>query len=333
MSHDPFDAVPAEHREAARGATAEAVGGAAIQVIAPVAGGSSGAGLFRVDAGDLRLLLRIEGPQTPLLRRNPHRFACLLAAGAAGVSPAVRAMDEAAGVTVTDFIDELPLASFPGGAQGLAAALGELLARVQATPAFPPLVDYRDLVADMLEKVRGAGIFAPGRLDGHVERLAELRNAYDWNPSAAVSSHNDPNPGNILFDGERLWLIDWEAGYRNDPFVDVAIVSEALAPTSELQDLLLGAWLGRAAGPSDRARLATIRRFTRLYYACFLLDAGAASRTAPDEDLSAPTPGEIAAAIAELRQGSRTVAYTLGKAYLDGFLNGGDPRVVAWPGT
>jgi thiamine kinase-like enzyme len=39
-----------------------------------------------------------------------------------------------------------------------------------------------------------------------------------------VSSHNDSIPSNILFDGDRLWLIDWESAYRNDPLVDVAIV-------------------------------------------------------------------------------------------------------------
>jgi hypothetical protein len=41
---------------------------------------------------------------------------------------------------------------------------------------------------------------------------------------APVSSHNDPVPANILFDGRRPWLIDWEWAYRNDPLVDVAIV-------------------------------------------------------------------------------------------------------------
>jgi thiamine kinase-like enzyme len=29
-----------------------------------------------------------------------------------------------------------------------------------------------------------------------------------------VSSHNDLNPNNVLFEGERAWLIDWELAFR-----------------------------------------------------------------------------------------------------------------------
>ncbi len=32
-----------------------------------------------------------------------------------------------------------------------------------------------------------------------------------------------------LFDGKRLWLIDWETWHRNDPLVDVAILIDNLA--------------------------------------------------------------------------------------------------------
>ena len=55
-------------------------------------------------------------------------------------------------------------------------------------------------------------------------------------------------PSNILFDGERLWLIDWESAYRNDPLVDVAIVSDSFALSLELEDVCCR--LGSAALPT-----------------------------------------------------------------------------------
>jgi thiamine kinase-like enzyme len=70
-----------------------------------------------------------------------------------------------------------------------------------------------------------------------------------------VSSHNDSIPSNILFDGDRLWLIDWESAYRNDPLVDVAIVLDSFAILPELEDVLLRAWFGRAPDDALRARL------------------------------------------------------------------------------
>ena len=70
-----------------------------------------------------------------------------------------------------------------------------------------------------------SGLFAPGLLDRHQKGFERIREAYPWDAAALVSSHNDPNPANILFDGERLWLIDWETAYRNDPLVDVATLT------------------------------------------------------------------------------------------------------------
>jgi len=74
------------------------------------------------------------------------------------------------------------------------------------------------------------GLFAPGALDPYTERLERIREAYLWVPTISVSSHNDPVPRNVLFDGERLWLIDWESAYRNDPLVDVAIALDRFGP-------------------------------------------------------------------------------------------------------
>jgi len=65
-------------------------------------------------------------------------------------------------------------------------------------------------------------------LDPHLEGFETIRAAYPWDASALVSSHNDPNPRNILFDGQRLWLVDWELRFRNDPLTDIAILMQEL---------------------------------------------------------------------------------------------------------
>jgi hypothetical protein len=40
-----------------------------------------------------------------------------------------------------------------------------------------------------------------------------------------VTSHNDMNPSNLAFDGERLLLLDWDMAGPNDPFYDLAAVA------------------------------------------------------------------------------------------------------------
>jgi len=324
VSKVPFDTLSPEQRENVRSALAAAFGSAAIDAITPITGGASTASTFRLDAGGRRYLLRVEGKPSPL--RNPHQYASMRIAAEAGIAPDIHYIDEVARVAVIDFIDQQPLKTYPGGPRALAQALGELLSRVQSTPVFPTFVNYPDIVARLFAHVRRTGLFAAGLLDAHVERLERLHQAYDAGLTNLVSSHNDPIPSNILFDGKRLWLIDWESAYRNDPLV--AIVLDSLALSPELANVLLRAWLGRAPDEAVRARLEPIHALTRLYYAGVLLSASAAaSWVTGDTDFSAPTLQQFRLAIHEgrLKPGAPGTKHILGKMFLASFFSGVAP--------
>ena len=311
--------------EAVRRALIAAFGSARANAVSPVAGGASGALPFRVEIGDRRYLVRLEGPASPL--RNPHQYDSMQIAAEAGIAPRLHFADATEGVAVMDFIAQRPLRAYPGGRRALARALGEMLGRVQATPPFPRFVEYPDIVARLWAHVCRTGLFAPGVLDAHTDRLARIREAYSWDPAKSISNHNDPVPNNVLFDGERLWLIDWESAYRNDPAVDAAIMLDNFATSPELQGVLLHAWLGCAPDDALRARLVLVRRLTRLYYAGVLLSAAAASGAVADRDLSVPTPAALRRAIRDGRvmPGAPETKRILGKMYLASFLMDGVP--------
>jgi aminoglycoside phosphotransferase (APT) family kinase protein len=40
-----------------------------------------------------------------------------------------------------------------------------------------------------------------------------------------VVSHNDVNPGNILWDGAHAWLVDWEVTGLGHPYYDLATLA------------------------------------------------------------------------------------------------------------
>ncbi|MCW0233589.1 MAG: phosphotransferase [Ferrovibrio sp.] len=331
MVRNPFDALPDTQREAAKSALRAAFGSAPIGAIAPLKGGASSASVFSVEADGRRYLLRIEGVASPL--RNPHQYIAMRSAAEAEIAPGIHYIDEASRVAVIDFIEQQPLETYPGGPRALAQALGAMLARVQATPPFPRFVEYPDIVGRLWAHVCRTGLFAAGALDAHTEHLAQIREVYVWDSEKSVSSHNDPVPGNILFDGKRLWMIDWESAYRNDPLVDVAIMLDNLAPSPELEAVFLQAWLGRVADDSLRARLAMTRALTRLYYAGVLFSASAAAawRTVPDADISAVTVSEFRQAIREgrLQPGRPETKHVLGKMFLASFISGVSPPGLA----
>ena len=332
MGKHPFDTLSAEQRDNVRSALVAAFGSDSIDAVAPVTGGITTASTFRLEARGRRYLLRMEGEPSPL--RNPHQYASMRIATEAGIAPAIHYLDEVARIVVIDFVEKQSLKTYPGGPRALAQALGELFSRVQATPVFPYYVNYADIVARLFAHVRRTGLFAAGLLDAHVERLELIREAYNAGSTRLVSSHNDPTPGNILFDGERLWLIDWESACRSDPLVDAAIVLDQFARSRELEDVLLRAWFGRAPDQELRAALAPVRALTRLYYAGVMLSASAAaSWIADDTDLSAPTPQQFRLAIDEgrLKRGAPETMHILGKMFLTSFFTDVAAPEIVYP--
>jgi aminoglycoside phosphotransferase (APT) family kinase protein len=321
MGHAHFDELSESQREAAQTALRHVLGTVPVDAVTPLAGGFTTTAVFRIEAGGRRYVLRVEGRPGPL--RNPHQYQSMRIAAEAGIAPRLYYADEDSRVAVIDHVETRPLRSFPGGPRALAQTLGELRRQLDATPVFPYFVDYPAIVARLWAHVCRTGLFADGVLDPVNERLAEIRATYVWDRADSVSCHNDPVPANILFDGRRLWLIDWESAYRNDPLVDVAIMSDHFAGADELQATLLQAWLGRAPDAASLERLKHVAALTRLYYAGVFLSASAlVPRAASDTGLAAPTMPALEQAVAagRLKFGTRAHNHVVGKMFLASFL-------------
>jgi len=321
MSDAAFDRVPEPQRATARSVLEQVLGPGRVTDLQAVSGGASGALAYRVETRDRPLLLRIEAGLNA--RQNPNHYACMRAAADAGIAPALHFMDAAQGVALMDFVTQQPLGSYPGGVGALVRALGELIRRLQDGTRFPaPEISYPEVTGRLLHFISASRVFAPGLLEPHRAGFERVRDAFGWDTAALVSSHNDPNPRNILFDGTRLWLVDWETAYQNDPLVDVAVVTHELAWSSGLQEIVLESWLGRAPDRVTRARLVGARQLTRLFFACVLFRhfAGDPERR-PDSDLSALTPEQFLLALQSkrLRVGTPQVLYEFGKMFLAAF--------------
>ena len=97
-------------------------------------------------------------------------------------------------------------------------------------------------------------------LVGGTERLRAIADALERavGPTDLALTHNDLMPGNIIDDGERLWLIDWEYGGFGSPLFDLA----SLAVNNELdaaaQVTLLAAYFGREPSPGLLHRFAAM---------------------------------------------------------------------------
>lgn len=256
-----------ETRRTAVASAIKALFGQAMPEITPVLGGGSAA-VRKLTAGGSTMLLRVERRQDAMA--DPRRtYACMRLAAEAGLAPRVLWADEDAGVAVTEFIEARPLTDYPGGRQALLGELGARLRDLQGL-SFPTFVPFVESLGELLTEVRSQQVLDDGTCAEVIDAYAQLRRSYGA-PLRLGGSHNDPNPGNILFDGRRLWLIDWETAFASDPHLDPALSSLWLCRTMEDDADLMGAWLGRAPRSEDVDRHQAMKQFGRLYYACLML--------------------------------------------------------------
>ena len=322
MSKLLYDPIPQNRRDIARSAISATFGRAQPTGLEQITRGASGALIYLIEVVGRPYLLRLETKQDALDDRA-RGFACMQTAAAAGIAPPLYFADPAAGVAIMDFVPARSLFEYPTGREGLLRDLGALVAELQDTPTFPSAGDYPMILNGLLDKLSRSGRFASGLLDPHKEGFKQLTKAYAWDRANAVSSHNDLNPGNILFDGKRLWFIDWEVAFQNDPLIDLGNLSNYLAPTPELQDVLLHSWLGDEPDDVLRARLLLARQFVRLGYACMILGISAgAMGNRPDNDLNAPSLDEFHSLLAQgrVKLSAPESLYVYGKVYLNEFL-------------
>ena len=91
------------------------------------------------------------------------------------------------------------------------------------------------------------------------ERYAAVTSVYPRD-SDMVSCHNDLKPENVLFDGDRVWLVDWEAAFLNDRYFDLAIVANFVVTNDTEEEAYLRTYFGEAAGEYRLARFYLMRQ-------------------------------------------------------------------------
>jgi Ser/Thr protein kinase RdoA (MazF antagonist) len=115
-------------------------------------------------------------------------------------------------------------------------------------------------------------------------------------PRRAVS-HNDLNPGNVLWDGTHAWLVDWEVAGLGHPFYDLAVMAMFLLLEDDLALALLAQQERRAIDDDARATFAALRPLAALL--CGLTFAS----LLPDLSALPGSPPTLAQFYAELRAG------------------------------
>lgn len=285
----------------------------AIRDVAQITGGMSGAPVFAVETETGRFVVRFHVPAQgeAVFQRT---VAAYRAAAEQGVAPPLVHVDSQRMATVSVRIEGVSLGQALADPAARANVLGSLARQLTTLHATPlpegaqvktPVATARDLWN--AQSVR-TGFPAWARSLG--DRIDRIAAALVEDPRL-VFSHCDPHPANLLWDGQKVWLVDWEGAGAAHPYLDLAALANFFSLPDAAAESLLALQEGELAAPQI-ARFRGLRDLARLIYGNLFLSGVpdlAAVRFASRE----ATPG-LSACFASMARGELSLGEPAGGA-------------------
>jgi aminoglycoside phosphotransferase (APT) family kinase protein len=241
---------------------------------------------FRITVRGSEYLLRINTRPGDMTRH----FTCMQAAADAGLAPRVRYASVEDRISITDFVEAVPLPA--------ADALVRIPAALRALHALPPfpgapfnttctfLLNKGPALDGFLQKFRTSSILPANETEellARYQQVAAVYTRFDLAPG-----HNDLfKPDNMLFDGNRVWLVDWEAAFQNDRYADLAVVANMIVTDESEEKIFLQEYFGELPDEYQRARFYLMRQLAHMFYAIVFLTLVSAGKPI---DRSEPVP-------------------------------------------
>jgi aminoglycoside phosphotransferase (APT) family kinase protein len=262
-------ALPSAIRAKAAQAIAAAFPGAEPQSLAPLHGGLSGSPVYKLVVDGRPFVMRIM--QEVSLLHNPLRqLTSMQLASERSITPHVHYVDLELAVSISAFVEHQPALSNIRRDSGQAASFGALLRRLHSGPAFPEFLDGFQMIQGGLEQLAKAGVVLPSLLQEILAEYEPVTLALQPHLTSAPC-HNDLNPGNVLYDGQRFWLIDWEGACMGDPMLDLAGVIHWFMLDARQEATLLQAYFQRSPNQQELAKLALMKQVSWCLYALIFL--------------------------------------------------------------
>jgi thiamine kinase-like enzyme len=233
----------------------------------PLSGGITNVN-FVVADGDEKFVVRIGGdiPLHQVMRFN--ELAASRAAHAAGISPEVTHWEP--GALVLRFIEGRTFGAEDVRKPENLTRIVDLIRRVHRDlPKYlrgPALVFW---VFHVLRDYAGTLRDGNSRMMPELPRLLEIADGLESEvgPVDLVYGHNDLLAANLIDDGTRLWLVDWDYAGFNSPLFDLSNLASNNEFTPDMESGLLQAYFGR---PGTGA---LYRRFAAMKCASLLREA------------------------------------------------------------
>jgi aminoglycoside phosphotransferase (APT) family kinase protein len=205
-----------------------------------------------------------------------------------------------------------PLVMDPRTRVSMVNQIGRTLRRVHdlPLPSGTPGIEPRRMLAQFADDVRGAAL--PTFVRHALDALRSEEPPAIERP--LVVSHNDLNPSNVIYDGTRLMLVDWDVAAANEPLYDLATISLFL----RLDDMTCAALIAAHDDASEiadelPARFRYDRRLVGVMCGVGMLRAALGQGHAGDASTAVEAAPTLAEVYQRMREGTLNLAHPDGQ--------------------
>ena len=212
---------------------------------------------LKVDAGDEKFVVRVAAANAGLLsidRDNEYHNS--RAAADAGVGAPVVEYRPDLGVLVVGYLDARTFTEDDLRSGKHLARVAQACRQLHAGPRFGNEFNMFRLQPYYLSIVESHGYRLPARYREFAPLVERIEAALAESDEGTVPCNNDLLAGNLLDDGDKIWLIDYEYAGNNDPCFELGnIWSESGLSLEQLDELVAQYFGGPRPQKAARARL------------------------------------------------------------------------------
>lgn len=266
-TRDPFKSLPNEVQGTAKDILVKAFPKEKVTAITAMHGGMS-ARVFLVKLGKRSVVLRLVGPHV-----SKENFAREIAVtermAAVNLGPRVLYSSHEQGALVISYIKTQDLELFVRDkprfldhvADKLKLMHGEKTASISS-----PAIDMFQKIYSTMDRIKEP---IPASIQELISTLRQFEGDYKRTLQLSIV-HHDINPNNILYDGKRLWFIDFELTGLGDKFYDLATVLTFFTQSAEEEELFLKSYFGGVVSPENWAKVQLNRLVCLTFYGTIL---------------------------------------------------------------
>lgn len=203
-----------------------------------------------------------------------YYYTCMKSAAEAGIAPKVWYAGVADGISITDFVELKPFPLLEAKIK-----MADVLCKLHSLSPFSKTIHSLDTTNRFAQKFWEANILPENLTEMLFRSLERITRVYPRNKADLVPSHNDLKPENILYDGNKVWLSDWEAAFTNDKYSDLSIVANFVMIKEDDEAEFLNRYFGRNATEYEFTRFYLMRQIMHMsYFTVFMVIVAATGK-------------------------------------------------------